>query len=298
MEGGLYYIEMEYVDGGSLADKLKREGKLNLRAAVRMTRDVASALLAAHRKGIIHRDIKPSNVLLNKQGHIFVTDFGLAKVAQARTHLTQSGEFLGTPMYMAPEQVWAKEAGHRSDIYSLGVMFYEMLAGRPPYMADTTLGLLDQHRSAPIPDVTQANAEVPAQVGKIIQKMMAKRPEERYSSCEQVVMELNTYLETGEPGLVVDEATLRAMDEAKRSARLGKVFPKPSSPRKPLKINWRLAIPLVLVLVLVLVLGAVAVYFTRQAQRSEVRGQRLGTATTAPSVIQHPVSSIPKLNPP
>jgi hypothetical protein len=88
------------------------------------------------------------------------------------------------------------------------------------------------------------------------------------------------------------------MDEAKRSARLGKVFPKPSSPRKPLKINWRLAIPLVLVLVLVLVLGAVAVYFTRQAQRSEVRGQRLGTATTAPSVIQHPVSSIPKLNPP
>jgi formylglycine-generating enzyme required for sulfatase activity/tRNA A-37 threonylcarbamoyl transferase component Bud32 len=188
------FIEMQYVDGGNLQDLMHRRGRLAVRSAALIIREVAKALQAAHEKGIIHRDIKPSNVMLSKKGQVFVADFGLAKIGAARTKLTQEGYVLGTPLYMSPEQAMGQGVDHRSDIYSLGVMFFEMLAGRPPFTADTPLVVMMKHREAPIPAVTQFAPDTPPQISTMIQKMMAKNPEERYQNSGEVAKELSAFL--------------------------------------------------------------------------------------------------------
>jgi serine/threonine-protein kinase len=193
------FIEMQYVDGGNLQDLLDQRRKLDVRTAARVVRDVANALQAAHEKGIIHRDIKPSNVMLSKKGQVLVADFGLAKMGTAKTKLTQDGYVLGTPLYMSPEQAIGQAVDHRSDIYSLGVMFYEMLAGSPPYTADSPLVVLRMHESAPIPDVTGLAPETPHEIAAMIWKMLAKRPDDRYQNCAEIARELRTFLSAPSP---------------------------------------------------------------------------------------------------
>jgi formylglycine-generating enzyme required for sulfatase activity/tRNA A-37 threonylcarbamoyl transferase component Bud32 len=193
------FIEMQYVDGGTLQDLMDQRGRLHVRSAALIIREVAKALQAAHEKGIIHRDIKPSNVMLSKKGQVFVADFGLAKIGKARTKLTQDGYVLGTPLYMSPEQALGQAVDHRSDIYSLGVMFYEMLVGSPPYTADSPLVVLRMHESAPIPDVTKLAPHTPPQIAALIRKMMAKQAEDRYQNCAEIAKQLKTYLAAATP---------------------------------------------------------------------------------------------------
>jgi len=196
-EQGQYFIEMDYIEGGTLEDRLTAApgSGMEPREAARIIRDVALALAAAQTKGIVHRDIKPSNVMLTKEGQVKVADFGLAKITgAATTSLTMSGMIVGTPLYMSPEQSEARETDHRSDIYSLGVMFYQLLTGSPPYTAGTPVAILLQHVREPIPDLRQAAPGVPPALAAIVTRMMAKKPEERYQSCAEVARDIDAFL--------------------------------------------------------------------------------------------------------
>jgi serine/threonine protein kinase len=224
--GDSYFIEMQYVDGGTLYDVLKRQGRLDSREAARIVRDIAAGLSAAHERGIIHRDIKPGNVMLTSKGHVFIMDFGLAKMTQASIALTKQGMILGTPLYMSPEQAMSRPLDQRTDIYSLGVMFYHMVTGSPPYFSNSAVEVVGQHIRAPVPDPTQLAPETPPQVAAIIQRMMAKDPNERHQNCAELVRELEAFLAGGGAAVYVPEAaTPRAERAAARRAAARKGAP-------------------------------------------------------------------------
>jgi serine/threonine protein kinase len=187
---GVPYIVMEYVGGGTLKEVMER-GVLSLDRAVVLIEQVASALTYAHHKGIVHRDVKPSNVLLVNLDVAKLSDFGIAKFADdsttVMTALTGTGIGLGTAAYMAPEQ--ATEASHvdpRADVYSLGVMLYQIVAGRLPYNADTPMGLIAQHLYEPVPVVQRDAPAAPTAVGRVLLKAMSKNPDGRFDSAEEL----------------------------------------------------------------------------------------------------------------
>ncbi len=188
---GFHYLAMEYVDGGSLQGVLKRQGKLSTGDATHVILACARALEHAHEFGVIHRDIKPDNILLTRKGVVKVADLGLAKALEENLGLTQSGVGAGTPHYMAPEQaVNAKYADVRSDIYSLGCMFYCLLTGRPPFEGDSAMELLKAKEAADIPPVRRLNPGVPERLDLIIGKMAARKPEIRYQNCTELIRDL------------------------------------------------------------------------------------------------------------
>jgi serine/threonine protein kinase/Flp pilus assembly protein TadD len=180
----LYYV-MPYIEGESLRQRLEREGKLPVDEAVEIARHVASALTYAHATGVVHRDIKPENVMLH-QGEAVVTDFGIAKAvtsAGSEKSLTQTGSSVGTPAYMSPEQAaGTAELDGRSDVYSLGCMLYEMLAGQLPFPAQSMQAMLVRHLMDPVPSVRQARSEVPEGVDRAVAQAMAKDPAERFAT--------------------------------------------------------------------------------------------------------------------
>ncbi|MCX6071354.1 MAG: serine/threonine-protein kinase, partial [Chloroflexi bacterium] len=188
------FIAMQYVDGGTLEELLKRQGRLEPMEATRLVREVALALAAAHAHRIIHRDIKPSNVMLMKDGHVLVADFGLAKSGEATTMLTSSGVIMGTPAYMSPEQGSALPVDARSDLYSLGVMYYQLVTGKLPYVADNPLVIINQHVNAPVPDPRALVPDLNENIRASILWLMAKRPEERFQSASDLVQNLNVIL--------------------------------------------------------------------------------------------------------
>ncbi len=155
------YIVMRYLDSGTLKDVIDR-GKLPHGELIQMLRQIASALDYAHRNNVIHRDIKPSNVMLDQDGNAFLTDFGIARTIEAGQDMTQSGYALGTPGYMSPEQGMGVDGlNSRADIYSLGVMVFQMLTGKLPYTGDTPLSIIFKHISDPIPDINQFDSMLP-----------------------------------------------------------------------------------------------------------------------------------------
>ena len=137
--GGVKFISMAYVQGQDLHALLQKHGRLSVEEAVKLAKQMCAALAAAHAEGVAHRDFKPQNILLDQNNQVYVSDFGLAKSLEEDVGMTRSGEFLGTPRYMAPEQVEGKKADQRSDLYALGLMLYEMVTGDVPFRADTTL---------------------------------------------------------------------------------------------------------------------------------------------------------------
>jgi serine/threonine-protein kinase len=180
--GGSLYLVMPLVTGESLHDLLVRERQLPVGDAVRVTREVASALAYAHERGIVHRDIKPENILM-QDGHALVADFGIARAAAAPEKLTQTGLSLGTPTYMSPEQAAAeRDLDGRSDQYSLACMLYEMLAGAPPYTAPTAQGLMARHALEPIPSISIMRSTVPDQIEDALYRALAKVPADRFPS--------------------------------------------------------------------------------------------------------------------
>ena len=149
--GNTYFIVMELVDGRSLRDVLRSEGALLPRRAAEIGAEVASALAAAHRAGLVHRDVKPGNILLATDGTVKVTDFGIARAWDDSQELTKTGAVIGTATYFSPEQAQGTPADERSDVYSLGVVMYEMLAGRPPFQGDSPVAVAYQHVSSSAP---------------------------------------------------------------------------------------------------------------------------------------------------
>lgn len=174
------HIAMEYLGGGDLRQRIN--AGVTEREAVSFFRQIASALDAIHRVGILHRDLKPGNVMLRDDGSVALIDFGLAKRMRLKLALTDSGEIFGTPYYMSPEQGRGDSIDERSDIYSLGVLFFELLTGRKPFESDTAMGIIYKHAEAPVPLLPPRFARYQV----IINMMMAKRPDDRMPSASEI----------------------------------------------------------------------------------------------------------------
>ena len=179
-EDGLAYLVLELVEGGTLADRVGRP--MELRTAVTMLDQLASALDHAHAHGVLHRDIKPSNILIRTDGTPVLADFGLAKMAGSLRRLTSSGTVMGTPEYMSPEQAADEPLGPASDLYSLAIVAYEMLTGRVPFEADTPAATLLSHVTKPMPSTRELRGELSAHIEEVLRRGLAKRPEDRYAT--------------------------------------------------------------------------------------------------------------------
>jgi tetratricopeptide (TPR) repeat protein len=195
-DGFLYYA-MPYIEGQSLRDKLTDEGELPVPDAVKVLREVVDALAYAHEHGVVHRDIKPDNVLLSGR-HALVVDFGVAKAvteATGRQALTTKGVALGTPTYMAPEQAAADEyIDHRADIYAVGILGYEMLAGRPPFTGTTSQMVLSAHLTQPPEPVTTYRQAVPTALAQLVMKCLEKTPADRWQTAEELLPQLEALM--------------------------------------------------------------------------------------------------------
>jgi len=186
----IFYLAMEFVDGESLADRLEREGRIGVEDASRILREVASALDLAHRRGVVHRDIKPHNVLLERDsGRALVTDFGIARTAE-NSSLTASGMVVGTPTYMSPEQVVGDKVDHRADLYALGVVGYEMLAGRAPFSGSTPTEVLMKRVATPAEPVERARPEAPPALAAVINRCLQQNPDQRFQTAGEIVRAL------------------------------------------------------------------------------------------------------------
>jgi serine/threonine protein kinase/formylglycine-generating enzyme required for sulfatase activity len=191
------YLVMPFLPGGTLKEKLRAEGKIGWKDAARLLLPVAKALAYAHEEDMIHRDVKPANILITRSGDPMLTDFGIAKIIdeEATMDLTGTRATVGTPEYMAPEQVTAKTVDHRADIYALGVVFYEMITGRRPFQADTPMAVLVKLSSEPLPRPTEFTPNLPKEIEQALLKAMAKDPNNRFQSMGEFVVTLEKLLQ-------------------------------------------------------------------------------------------------------
>ncbi len=189
-EDGIVYLVMRLVDGGALDTRL-RIGALPMAQASRMFTQIASALTYSHLRGIVHRDLKPNNILLDKTDNPYLMDFGIAKVIESDTHLTATGTIMGTPAYMAPEQWRAEDLDSRTDIYALGIMLYQMLTGTLPFKGDTPYALMYQHMDSTPPSPLVLRPNLPRSINAVLDKALAKRKEDRYSSADEFAAAVN-----------------------------------------------------------------------------------------------------------
>lgn len=186
---GLLYIAMRYVAGQDLRAMLDRTGPLSVETAARIAGQVASALDAAHDHDLVHRDVKPGNILVAEgtdtehPEHVYLTDFGLTKKSLSLTGFTSVGQFVGTLDYVAPEQISGKPVDGRCDVYSLGCVVYETLAGGPPFQRDDDMALLWAHQYDPPPPLTSRRPGLPPGVDEVLARALAKSPEDRWGSC-------------------------------------------------------------------------------------------------------------------
>jgi serine/threonine protein kinase len=207
-ENGIYYMVMEFVAGETLQERLRRLNSHGMRLsypeAVRSIIHITEAVDYAHRRNMIHRDIKPANIMLDTNGQAILMDFGIAKILGGEQH-TATGAVIGTAVYMSPEQIRGDRLDHRSDIYSIGVTLFEMIHGRPPFEADSTMGLMMMHLNDPVPDLRQLQPEVPENLVAVIEKCLAKDPDRRYQSAAEMASALKKALADlqGVPGSVV-----------------------------------------------------------------------------------------------
>lgn len=179
-----HYIAMEYLPGDTLDDKIKQ--KLSTNQILNIAKQVAAALDYAHAKGIVHRDVKPENILFREDGTAVLTDFGIARATDSETKMTATGTVIGTPHYMSPEQAQGQEVGPWSDLYSLGIVIYEMLSGEVPFDADTTIAVVFKHITEPVPDLADEYKEYQP----LVNTLLAKEPGDRYQTGREVIADI------------------------------------------------------------------------------------------------------------
>lgn len=188
-EEGIHYITMEYVPGEDLKSFIRRSGQLTVEKAVSLARQICEGLAEAHKFGVVHRDLKPRNIMIDREGNARIMDFGIARTLKAKG-ITDTGVMIGTPEYMSPEQVEGKEADQRSDIYSFGVILFEMVTGRIPFEGDTPLSIAVKHKVEKPPDPKKLNAQVTMDLRRVILKCMEKNKERRYQNAQELFFEL------------------------------------------------------------------------------------------------------------
>lgn len=241
------FIVMEYVDGRSLSEIILQARSLPLERVIHILRQVAEALDYAHQNHIVHRDIKPGNILVTVDDRVVVTDFGIAKAlagSGVTEHLTATGTIVGTPAYMSPEQILGQEVDYRSDLYSMGIICYEMLGGRPPFSGTTTATVLYTQVHTPPPPIRQLNPSVPVHVERALDRLLAKNPDDRFPNASMFVDDLEGKVTPRSP--IQYEPQTVGYSEPTRSGTLSE------RQRSPSKLVWGgIGVALVLALVLV-----------------------------------------------
>ncbi len=192
--GSSYYMVMEYVDGKTLAEIVRRQGPLPSHISVVIAKQVLDGLSAAHRKGIVHRDLKPSNIMITPEGVAKVMDFGIAKV-QGSKNITASGVLVGTVYYMSPEQVRGEAVDARSDLYSFGIILFEMLTGRVPFKEESDFKIMIHHVQTPPPPPTQLLPAIPTALEDIVLRALSKEPDKRYQTADEIMAALEAFEE-------------------------------------------------------------------------------------------------------
>ncbi|HET9154438.1 MAG TPA: protein kinase [Solirubrobacterales bacterium] len=207
-DGGHPYIVFEYVEGETLKQRINRVGSLDAQEALAYAIEIARGLTVAHARNMVHRDIKPQNVLIDSEGRAKLTDFGISRQLE-QDGMTATGRVLGTTDYVAPEQAMGHPVDQRSDVYSLGVVLYEMLTGQVPFSADSQVGVAMKHVNEELPDVQQRRPELSAAAAMTVERATAKDPAERYQSVGEMIGDLSTALEVeaARAGSTTSEAT-------------------------------------------------------------------------------------------
>src|SRR5215204_3856448 len=249
-EDGTYYIAMEYLPGGTLKNRILKRGALPARTAAAVALQMAEALRAAHERDVIHRDIKPHNILITGLGDVKVTDFGIARAAASST-MTRTGHILGTAHYISPEQAMGEPVGPASDLYSLGVVLYEMLTGELPFDAETPLGIAMKHVNGHLRQPKDLNPAVPDGINAITLRLLAKNPEHRYASDSELIEDLERVC----AGLDPSGATTEMMPHAVAATTRLNPLPPPQRVARNKKRRRRAA-PQLLALLALLLLAA------------------------------------------
>ena len=262
------YLVMPYVTGGTLRQLIEKRGHLTLTEAVPIVEQAAAALDSAHAQGIIHRDLKPGNILFHADGRVLLADFGLAKMindaqesdSNGPTALTSTGAIIGTPEYLSPEQGMGKAIDHRTDIYSLGIVLYHMLAGHVPFQGSTPVAVAIKHALEEPPSLIQTNPDIPANVEAIIRKAIAKNPGDRYPSAGEFAHALREAAN----GLIPEQNTKKAAYSSYET-----ISPQPTSPSTEDEEK------------------------TVHSQQEEVRLQDVGEGTRLPDFNAAPTEAMP-----
>jgi len=272
-DDGRPYIVFEYVEGETLKERIRRQGRLPVGEAVAYAIEIARALGAAHARHIVHRDVKPQNVLIDEEGSAKVTDFGIARTLDEEG-LTADGRVLGTTDYVSPEQALGQPVTGQSDLYSLGVVLYEMLAGEVPFKGESQVAVAMKHVREALPDVQAKRPEVSAALAAVIDTATAKRQEERYANDAELIADLEDVLaiETARAGSATGEMTtvLRTLPSRKQR-------------RVPFRVRHRRAV-LVLAAVVIAIIGGVAAWLATRVHH--------GTGRLAQPAPAHALSQV------
>ena len=294
------YLVMKYLPGGTLKQMLKSQ-PMPWQEAAALLIPIARALDYAHRQGMIHRDVKPSNILITADGEPMLTDFGIAKIVdeEVTVDLTGTSATVGTPEYMAPEQVVSKTVDYRVDIYALGVVFYEMITGRRPFQADTPMAVLFKHASEPLPPPHQFTPNLPEVVEKVLFKALAKKPEDRYqsmgefaSALERLAYEKTVFPQPTQASLE-QAATIITTGNNEKTLQADRALQQPLEPAARRKFSWAwLLLGLILVIALI---GWFAWRFVNQhlLEISPAQVTNPPVPITLPTVTQTPAAPAP-----
>jgi eukaryotic-like serine/threonine-protein kinase len=261
-DDGRQYIVFEHIDGENLKEFLVRKGRLDVREALEIALEIARALSFAHGHGLVHRDVKPQNVLLNGDGRAKVTDFGIARSLDVDSGMTQTGTVLGTSNYLAPEQANGKPVDAQSDVYSLGIVLYELLAGEVPFPGESFVVVAMKHVHEPPPSILEVRRDVPLRVADAIDRALEKDPSQRFPTMAAFAAEL--------------EASLAELDQAREADKTLIVPPLPAPRQRKRVSRWPIAIALMAVLAIAaIVIGFLTLGGNDQGEGSPARAIRV-----------------------